>query len=60
MNIYIKQVIVYADPCLVDEAKQDREANRRLDQLFTTDDPEITVRFVDKPTNIRNEGRIPL
>ena len=60
MNIYIKQVIVYADSRLDEEAKQDRGANRQFGQLFRTDDPEITVRFVDKPANTKNEGRIPL
>lgn len=44
-----------------EKPKIDRGAKVYMAQLpLLSDEPEITIRFVDKPTNTRNERRMPL
>ena len=49
MTINIKQIVVYVDPRLDEETKPDDEMESVISRLFDKDEPEITIRFVDKP-----------
>lgn len=53
-----------ADLCNAVSSRAAQRISKARPESFSSgmkhEEPEITVRFVDKPTNTRNEGRIPL
>ena len=57
MKINIKQLIVCIDPRRNEETNPYDRIETKLSQLFDMDEPELTVRFVDKPYEGLHERR---
>ena len=57
MTINIKQLIVCINPRREEETNPNDGTEAKLSQLLDTDNPELTIRFVDKPYEGLHERR---
>ena len=49
VTINIKQIVVYVDPRPDEETKPEDQMGAVISRSFDMDEPEITIRYADKP-----------